>query len=97
MIARTAMITGDTKFGKGELAEQVVEEMPEISLVTWYEMVSGSVEQGRGLDLDALVSASCDENLQNIMEERKVLGEGEGSEKLRMFLFSKGARSAGSS
>lgn len=41
-----------------------------------------------GEDLDALVSVSCDEDLQNMMEECNVLGEGEASKKLRMFLFS---------
>ncbi|KAI3703156.1 hypothetical protein L6452_28912 [Arctium lappa] len=41
-----------------------------------------------GEDLDALVSVSSDEDLQNMMEECNVLGKGEGSKKLRMFLFS---------
>ncbi|ONK66027.1 uncharacterized protein A4U43_C06F3420 [Asparagus officinalis] len=41
-----------------------------------------------GEDLDALVSVSCDEDLQNMMEECSFLGGGEGSQKLRMFLFS---------
>ncbi|KAK1397775.1 putative serine/threonine-protein kinase mkcB [Heracleum sosnowskyi] len=41
-----------------------------------------------GEDLDALVSVSSDEDLQNMMEECSVLGDGEGSKKLRMFLFS---------
>ncbi|KAK9077660.1 hypothetical protein SSX86_005997 [Deinandra increscens subsp. villosa] len=41
-----------------------------------------------GEDLDALVSVSCDEDLQNMMEECNVLGYGEASRKLRMFLFS---------
>lgn len=40
-----------------------------------------------GEDLDALVSVSCDEDLQNMMEECSVLEVGEGSQKLRMFLF----------
>ncbi|KAA8537218.1 hypothetical protein F0562_029696 [Nyssa sinensis] len=40
-----------------------------------------------GEDLDALVSVSCDEDLQNMMEECNVLEDG-GSQKLRMFLFS---------
>ncbi|RVW25636.1 putative serine/threonine-protein kinase SIS8 [Vitis vinifera] len=39
-------------------------------------------------DLDALVSVSCDEDLQNMMEECNELEDGEGSKKLRMFLFS---------
>ncbi|WOG97945.1 hypothetical protein DCAR_0417286 [Daucus carota subsp. sativus] len=41
-----------------------------------------------GEDLDALVSISSDEDLQNMMEECNVLGDGDGSKKLRMFLFS---------
>ncbi|KAJ0688887.1 putative protein kinase TKL-Pl-6 family [Helianthus annuus] len=41
-----------------------------------------------GEDLDALVSVSCDEDLQNMIEECNVLGIGEGSQKLRLFLFS---------
>ncbi|MFS7891375.1 putative protein kinase TKL-Pl-6 family [Helianthus anomalus] len=41
-----------------------------------------------GEDLDALVSVSCDEDLQNMLEECNVLGVGEGSQKLRLFLFS---------
>ncbi|KAI3455808.1 hypothetical protein Pfo_012471 [Paulownia fortunei] len=40
-----------------------------------------------GEDLDALVSVSSDEDLQNMMEECKVLDDG-GSQKLRMFLSS---------
>ncbi|XP_070052341.1 uncharacterized protein [Nicotiana tomentosiformis] len=40
-----------------------------------------------GEDLDALVSVSCDEDLQNMIEECNVL-EGDGSQKFRIFLFS---------
>ncbi|XP_042497465.1 uncharacterized protein LOC122076209 [Macadamia integrifolia] len=40
-----------------------------------------------GEDLDALVSVSCEEDLQNMIEECNVI-EDEGSQKLRMFLFS---------
>lgn len=40
-----------------------------------------------GEELDALVSVSCDEDLQNMMEECNVLEDG-GSQKLRIFLFS---------
>nr|XP_010924148.1 uncharacterized protein LOC105047056 isoform X2 [Elaeis guineensis] len=43
-----------------------------------------------GEDLDALVSVSCDEDLQNMMEECGILEGGEGSQKPRMFLFSSG-------
>ncbi|KAI8005714.1 Dual specificity protein kinase shkA [Camellia lanceoleosa] len=39
-------------------------------------------------DLDALVSVSCDEDLQNMMEECNVQQDGEGPKRLRMFLFS---------
>ncbi|XP_058072114.1 uncharacterized protein LOC131221044 [Magnolia sinica] len=41
-----------------------------------------------GEELDALVSVSCDEDLQNMIEECSTLEGGEGSQKLRMFLFS---------
>ena len=41
-----------------------------------------------GEDLDALVSVSSDEDLQNMMEESNHLEDREGSQKLRMFLFS---------
>ncbi|KAL2495720.1 Protein kinase superfamily protein with octicosapeptide/Phox/Bem1p domain [Forsythia ovata] len=41
-----------------------------------------------GEELDALVSVSSDEDLLNMMEECSVLEDGEGSKKLRMFLFS---------
>ncbi|KAL2897194.1 Alpha-glucan phosphorylase 1 [Bienertia sinuspersici] len=40
-----------------------------------------------GEDLDALVSVSSEEDLQNMMEECNVLGNGEGAKKLRLFLF----------
>ncbi|CAN1810120.1 Serine/threonine-protein kinase EDR1 [Linum perenne] len=40
-----------------------------------------------GEDLDALVSVSCDEDLQNMMEECSILDDG-GPQKPRMFLFS---------
>ncbi|PON85953.1 Mitogen-activated protein kinase kinase kinase [Trema orientale] len=42
-----------------------------------------------GEDLDALVSVSCDEDLQNMMEECNILQDG-GSQKPRIFLFSSG-------
>lgn len=42
-----------------------------------------------GEDLDALVSVSCDEDLQNMMEECNVFQDG-GSQKPRIFLFSSG-------
>ncbi|XP_059287285.1 uncharacterized protein LOC132040645 [Lycium ferocissimum] len=40
-----------------------------------------------GEDLDALVSVSCDEDVQNMIEECHV-PEGDGSQKMRIFLFS---------
>ncbi|XP_009768415.1 uncharacterized protein [Nicotiana sylvestris] len=41
-----------------------------------------------GEDLDALVSVSCDEDLQNMLEECDVLEDGDTSKKLRIFLCS---------
>lgn len=41
-----------------------------------------------GEDLDALVSVSCDEDLQNMMEECNEFKDGKGCKKLRIFLFS---------
>ncbi|XP_051133794.1 uncharacterized protein LOC127253311 isoform X2 [Andrographis paniculata] len=43
-----------------------------------------------GEDLDALVSISSDEDLLNMMEECNIGEDGEGSKRLRMFLFSPG-------
>ncbi|XP_010693405.1 uncharacterized protein LOC104906362 [Beta vulgaris subsp. vulgaris] len=40
-----------------------------------------------GEDLDALVSVSSEEDLQNMMEECNFLRDGEGAKKLRLFLF----------
>ncbi|CAK9327279.1 unnamed protein product [Citrullus colocynthis] len=54
---------------------------------TIYEQVHTIKYQLPGEDLDALVSVSCDEDLQNMMEECNVLENG-GSTKPRMFLFS---------
>ncbi|KAI5667459.1 hypothetical protein M9H77_17312 [Catharanthus roseus] len=51
-----------------------------------YSLTRAIKYQLPGEDLDALVSVSSDEDLQNMMEECNVL-EG-GSQKLRMFLFS---------
>ncbi|MCD7465464.1 hypothetical protein HAX54_001368 [Datura stramonium] len=41
-----------------------------------------------GEDFDALVTVSCDEDLQNMLEECNVLEDGDTSRKLRIFLFS---------
>ncbi|MFS7922352.1 putative protein kinase TKL-Pl-6 family [Helianthus anomalus] len=66
--------------------------------ISWQELWHKAIElyhetssikyQLPGEDLDALVSVSCDEDLQNMMEECNVLGNGDASKKLRMFLFS---------
>ncbi|XP_076913324.1 RAF-like serine/threonine-protein kinase 20 [Bidens hawaiensis] len=66
--------------------------------ISWQELRQKALEiyietyaikyQLPGEDLDALVSVSCDEDLLNMMEECNVLGIGEGSQKLRLFLFS---------
>ncbi|XAR56919.1 Non-specific serine/threonine protein kinase [Bertholletia excelsa] len=66
--------------------------------ITWQELWQKTVNiynqtcmikyQLPGEDLDALVSVSSDEDLQNMMEECNVVHDGEGSKKLRMFLFS---------
>ncbi|KAL1566928.1 hypothetical protein AAHA92_02467 [Salvia divinorum] len=68
--------------------------------VTWKELWQKAIAiydetwaikyQLPGEDLDALVSVSSDEDLLNMMEECNVLEDGEGSKKLRMFLFSLG-------
>ncbi|XWS62345.1 hypothetical protein CRYUN_Cryun06bG0003100 [Craigia yunnanensis] len=65
--------------------------------ISWQELVEKTVAiynqahtikyQLPGEDLDALVSVSCDEDLQNMMEECNVLEDG-GSQKPRIFLFS---------
>ncbi|KAL0897004.1 hypothetical protein Bca101_080965 [Brassica carinata] len=61
-----------------ELMHKMVEIFPEARTIKY---------QLPGEDLDALVSVSSDEDLQNMMEECNVFGNG-GSEKPRMFLFS---------
>lgn len=55
---------------------------------TMYNQAHTIKYQLPGEDLDALVSVSCDEDLQNMMEECNLLEGGEESQKLRMFLFS---------
>ncbi|XP_076933556.1 RAF-like serine/threonine-protein kinase 20 [Bidens hawaiensis] len=66
--------------------------------ISWQELWQKAIElynetcsikyQLPGEDLDALVSVSCDEDLQNMMEEWNVFGDGDVSKKIRMFLFS---------
>lgn len=66
--------------------------------ITWQELMQKILSvynethvikyQLPGEDLDALVSVSCDEDLRNMMEECHDLENREGSQKLRMFLFS---------
>lgn len=53
-----------------------------------YNQVHTIKYQLPGEELDALVSVSSDEDLQNMMEECNHLEDREGSQKLRMFLFS---------
>ncbi|GAU47117.1 hypothetical protein TSUD_98940 [Trifolium subterraneum] len=53
-----------------------------------YNQVHTIKYQLPGEDLDALVSVSSDEDIQNMMEECNHQEDREGSEKLRMFLFS---------
>lgn len=53
-----------------------------------YNQVQTVKYQLPGEDLDALVSVSSDEDIQNMMEECNHLEDREGSQKLRMFLFS---------
>lgn len=56
--------------------------------ITIYNQTHSVKYQLPGEDLDALVSVSCDEDLHNMMEECNLLQDGEGSNRLRMFLFS---------
>ncbi|XP_078432612.1 RAF-like serine/threonine-protein kinase 24 [Wolffia australiana] len=59
-----------------------------VKISSIYNQVHAIKYQLPGEDLDALVSVSCDEDLQNMMEEYSVLPSSEGSQKLRIFLFS---------
>ncbi|PRQ30393.1 putative protein kinase TKL-Pl-6 family [Rosa chinensis] len=66
--------------------------------ITWQELIHKALSiynqlhiikyQLPGEELDALVSVSCDEDLQNMMEEWNELEDKEGPQKLRMFFFS---------
>ncbi|XP_028799623.1 uncharacterized protein LOC114754936 [Neltuma alba] len=66
--------------------------------ISWQELLQKSLSiysqahvikyQLPGEDLDALVSVSSDEDLQNMMEECNQPQDREGSQKLRIFLFS---------
>lgn len=56
-------------------------------LLTIYDQTHTIKYQLPGEDLDALVSVSCDEDLQNMMEECSVVQDGR-SQRPRMFLFS---------
>ncbi|KAJ4915935.1 Protein kinase superfamily protein with octicosapeptide/Phox/Bem1p domain [Raphanus sativus] len=68
--------------------------------ISWHELRQKVLEiyyrthvvkyQLPGEDLDALVSVSCEEDLQNMMEEYNEMENRGGSQKLRMFLFSVG-------
>lgn len=65
--------------------------------ISWNELMQKTMEiynrphtikyQLPGEELDALISVSCDEDLQNMLEEHTFLEGGEGSQKLRLFLF----------
>lgn len=66
--------------------------------ISWQELIHKALSiynqshvikyQLPGEELDALVSVSCDEDLQNMMEECNELEDKEGPHKLRMFFFS---------
>ncbi|KAG6691417.1 hypothetical protein I3843_10G061400 [Carya illinoinensis] len=58
-------------------------------MLTIYNQTNSVKYQLPDEDLDALVSVSSDEDLQNMMEECNILQDG-GSQKPRMFLFSNG-------
>ncbi|CAG7880584.1 unnamed protein product [Brassica rapa] len=73
---RIIRISKDISFQ--ELMRKMSEMFPEVRTIKY---------QLPGEDLDALVSVSSDEDLQNMMEECTVFGNG-GSEKPRMFLLS---------
>ncbi|KAL0710719.1 hypothetical protein Bca4012_017697 [Brassica carinata] len=73
---RIIRISKDISFQ--ELMHKMSEMFPEVRTIKY---------QLPGEDLDALVSVSSDEDLQNMMEECNVFGNG-GSEKPRMFLLS---------
>lgn len=65
--------------------------------VSWEELMRKTISiynrphtikyQLPGEELDALISVSSDEDLQNMIEEYSVFEGGEGCQKLRMFLF----------
>ncbi|KAI3408724.1 Protein kinase domain-containing protein, partial [Psidium guajava] len=79
-------VGGDTRIvriGKDILWQELVEKM-----LTIYGQAHVIKYQLPGEDLDALVSVSSDEDLQNMMEECKELDFRDGSDKLRIFLFS---------
>lgn len=57
-------------------------------VVAIYDLTHIVKYQLPGEDFDALVTVSCDEDLQNMLEECNVLEDGDSSKKLRIFLFS---------
>lgn len=57
-------------------------------VVAIYDLTHIVKYQLPGEDFDALVTVSCDEDLQNMLEECNVLEDGDPSKKLRIFLFS---------
>lgn len=79
-------VGGDTRIvriGKDISWQELVEKM-----LTIYGQTHVIKYQLPGEELDALVSVSSDEDLQNMMEECKELDFREGSHRLRIFLFS---------
>ncbi|KAK4355069.1 hypothetical protein RND71_024040 [Anisodus tanguticus] len=62
--------------------------------ITWkkvvaiYDLTHIVKYQLPGEELDSLVTVSCNEDLQNMLEECNVLEDGDTSKKLRIFLFS---------
>ncbi|KAL5977503.1 hypothetical protein ACLOJK_021850 [Asimina triloba] len=79
-------VGGDTriiKISNGISWEELMQKALKI-----YSQVHSIKYQLPGEDLDALISVSCDEDLQNMVDECSVLESSKGSQKLRIFLFS---------
>ncbi|KAH9297183.1 hypothetical protein KI387_028865, partial [Taxus chinensis] len=76
----TRIITVNKGIGFSELRQKMLEVYGQ-DLLLKYQLPNE--------DLDALVSVSCDEDLENLMDEyeRLLEGSGEGSPRLRLFLF----------
>ncbi|XP_057871491.2 uncharacterized protein LOC131077922 isoform X1 [Cryptomeria japonica] len=76
----TRIVTVGRGIGYSELMQKMVEVCGLVVLLKY---------QLPNEDLDALVSVSCDEDIENMMDEyeRLLEGSGEGSPRLRLFLF----------